>query len=699
VRPPTRSAALLAAAALLVVAGSLLPAAAAEAPVEGTTVAFRSQPYADPVAARPVSGTTYWLAGSSGSGGTWTTTRPTGATSSVQSPQPIRNDGSYPDAGAAWWQGPHRGRVSGPLRLTLHWTGLNPLATFFEGDNAIVSVVADPGTPEQALLGEERTRVTLDEPGQPVVVDVHVDGTVREALLVQVVMTTTDGGSGNTVAYGSADAPSSVVVPSAVTPRRPAVSTTPLGGRPPLRLAALPLDAQAAEPTVGVHPDGSAYVAAAAPGGPASTLRTSVLRSSDGGRSWGDVTPRVAGQPFPPLTQDPYVHVDPVTGRVFTLDLLVACSVLQWSDDGGATWATSNPLACAGPVDDHPTLVTGPPPPGVTTSGYPRVVYYCANKVVGAACARSLDGGRVFAPSGQPAFEGASAGASGPDGEPIAGGFCGGLTGHAVVDAQGRLYLPKGHCGRPWLAVSDDGGATWEEVLVAPVPVAGGQTSVAVDEAGTVYYAFWDAVAKLPHLAVSRDGGRTFGTPLLVAPPGLAAANFPTVDAGAPGVVAIAFPGTDDLDETRFARPWDHWVLVSDDADAPRPVWRAATANPPTDPTHRGACLNRCGTMLDFLDVEVDQRGGVWATLVDTCTGDCVRIPDDAPSLSAAGGSGDRKGVVVRVLDEDGSPPTVDRPGGTAARPLPATGGVPAALLGVALLGLALLMTARPRGA
>ena len=97
------------------------------------------------------------------------------------------------------------------------------------------------------------------------------------------------------------------------------------------------------EPTMGIDPDGILF-AQGEERGPVS-LRPVVMRSTDDGKSWGDVSPRVASgdELDHPTTQDPYLHVDRDTGRVFTSDLLVPGpgQMLSYSDDRGKSWSTT----------------------------------------------------------------------------------------------------------------------------------------------------------------------------------------------------------------------------------------------------------------------------------------------------------------------------------------------------------------------
>src|SRR5205814_9454226 len=166
---------------------------------------------------------------------------------------------------------------------------------------------------------------------------------------------------------------------------------------------------------------------------------------------------------------------------------------------------------------------------------FAKIVYYCVNQIADSWCARSLDGGRSFAQTAAPAFLGV---------DPTTGASCGGLHGHVVADPDGRIALPKDHCGFPWVATSPDGGDTWTRVQVSTgIGVSGADPAIATDTAGNLYYVWWDDKHHLPYLAISRNHGATWSTPLMIAPPGVFEVNFPTITAGDPGKIAITFPG------------------------------------------------------------------------------------------------------------------------------------------------------------
>ncbi len=697
----SRLSALLAVGSLAALTFATMPATAAPtgppAVVGGAIQAWQATPYVDPNEAVVPGGAKLFLTGTAGDEvakqegsptATFAATAPTGGNDIVQLTQPIGADVSEARSpGTAFWEGPYSGALSGPMSLTLHWSTANATSTLIPGDNVAIRVFADAGTPAELLIGSGTSRVAAVGT-EPTAVTSLVDlkGAPKKTLLIQVLPLYDDAGQDLRVYYGSTGAPSSFTLPKGVVTTVKPPSTIVVKDSEPLTLSATYIGRKAAEPTLGTTKAGNTFISAGdfdglSPANP----RTLIYASYDGNKTYQDVTPRVAGQSFPPATLDPYVYVDQETSRVYSDDLLVGCSLLQWSDDEGKTWSRGNPLACDGPVDDHQTIVVGNPPAGVTTLGYPNVVYYCVNKIADAQCARSLDGGTSFSVTGAPAFLGVSAGSNDGEGNGTSPGVCGGLHGHITTDPAGRLYLPKGHCGNPWLAVSEDGGTTWRQTLVHPMSTAHTQTAVASDKAGNIYYVWWQAGTNLPYMAVSTDAGKSFGPPLLVGPPGLKAVNFPSIDAGEKGVVAISYPGTLTADATNLARPWNYYVARTANALAKQPVFHSATANALSDPIHRGVCLGRCAGMYDFLDVIVAPSGEIWAAAVDTCTNACAAVAKDAKSLSAAERPRDAQGVVVRQLRSSRSAVVAAPP--AAAPPAPAAPAGPVGTLPTTGLG------------
>ena len=259
---------------------------------------------------------------------------------------------------------------------------------------------------------------------------------------------------------------------------------------------------------------------------------------------------------------------------------------------------------------DHQTIIAAKPRGGFPTVGYPNALYWCSNRVVDSTCGRSLDGGITWMPGGGPAYQGIDS----------QGNLCSSLTGHLAADSDGRLFLPSAHCGFPQIAISDDGAVRWTDVTVSPMASSVDHTSVAADSAGNLYYVFIGKDDQLPYLSISKDHGATWSTPQMVAPPGVAQANFPVVAAGDPGHIAISFPTTTS---TKANRTWNQTVAITTDALAATPVYLSATGNDPADPIHRGACLGRCGGLWDFIDVQISAAGQLWTSTSDDCDTAC----------------------------------------------------------------------------
>ena len=154
----------------------------------------------------------------------------------------------------------------------------------------------------------------------------------------------------------------------------------------------------------------------------------------------------------------------------------------------------------------------------------------------------------------------------------------------------------------------------------------------------------------------------------MVAPPGVREVDFPTIDVGDPGRIAITFPGTTSSGGSKDkTRPWNSYVVMSSNVLASNPLFLSNIANPKWDPVHRGDCGGesggRCGRMYDFLDIvssPVDQ-GRIFATEVDTCTTylscSTKRVAGENDDDTVAyeegtthGAADDMQGVVIREV-------------------------------------------------
>lgn len=359
-----------------------------------------------------------------------------------------------------------------------------------------------------------------------------------------------------------------------------------------------------------------------------------VVVSRDQGRSWDEITPQTHTH-----TQDPMLYVDPRTSRVFVADLtFAACTTVSHSDDVGQSWTTSQ--ACG--LTDHQSVFAGPSVISPTV-GYPHLMYLCAidggtlaYASTATSCLKSLDGGLAWTRTGAPAYTDDPRQGVGDFGIP---GACGGGAGHGFVDSKGIVYLPRGWCEQPYLAISKDEGATWERVQVADIGMPRGldwtgrywdhEAAVAVDAKGNIYY-FWVARDRLPYLAVSSDGGKTFAKPMMIGPPGLKEAWGPKIEVGDAGKVAMAYVGSTTAPGGKSPTgvgpkyapkvTWNGYITTSVDVLSKRPHFFSASVNHPSDPIMRGECaVSRCGVQFDFIDVVIGPDGTPWTSMVDGC--------------------------------------------------------------------------------
>jgi hypothetical protein len=448
------------------------------------------------------------------------------------------------------------------------------------------------------------------------------------------------------------------------------------------------LDAPAYEPTLGITPSGALFYPTGIPtsgpfgvplGSPMILGQSEIAASYDGGASWTNVTPPFALGPDYQEAIDPYLTVDPITGRVFRAIYQIpsagggGCIDLIWSDDDGETWR-HQPKACGfgGFAHDHESLATGVPRTPIPTIGYPNLVYLCVNRLEGSGCSVSRDGGLTFGPwvNVYPSL--------GAD-----YGWCGGLHAPVVTDSEGRVFLPRTYCGIPSIAVSEDEGLTWTihkiDTKHPPAPselVDVGPTTVnyidvqdvmvTVDSKNNLYAA-WVAKDGFVYVSASRDHGRSWDRAWKLEVPGVTAVgpSFLSIEASAPGKLAFAFVGTDhpgglknDTAKDWKGARWDLYIAATENGLSDSPKVKAVMANSRNDPIGMNTCgLDRCQPcewtcpgMYDYIDVDIDGVGRPWVAFVDVCQTKCrstgkideaiaaVATLAEGPALTAKGG-------------------------------------------------------------
>ncbi len=338
-------------------------------------------------------------------------------------------------------------------------------------------------------------------------------------------------------------------------------------------------------------------------------------------------------------TVDPLMYTDKVTGRTFNSQLAGANSLFEYSDDDGENWTPGQ----AGPANggaDHQGMVTGPYPEGrrPPTATYPNAFYYCSQSVGVAFCARSDDGARTQGP-GMP-FKNTACGA-------------GALHGHPQVAPDGTLYVPDstqcvagapdgtplGTAGKVVAFVSVDAGMTF---ATRPVPTseggAGSDPSIGIAADGTIYMCYENADSRA-RMAVSKDKGVTWINDTDIgAAAGLVATRFPAAIAGDPDRAACAFLGTTTPGPSAsldFKGVWHGYVATTYDGGLTYHLVNVT----PNDPIQGHGGVGPDGTnrnLLDFNDLEIDERGRTLFAYADGCIGGCVKDPA-ANSFAAKG--------------------------------------------------------------
>lgn len=427
--------------------------------------------------------------------------------------------------------------------------------------------------------------------------------------------------------------------------RGEAVEATPL----PLSFRLSDVGEPGAEPSIGITSSGCLFF----------TAFEKVMRSCDQGGSWESVED-VFSQPG---TSDPYLWVDPLTDRIYNVQMVsLVATWVAWSDDDGASWL-GNPFDQGPiPVNDHIKLGSGP----WTSAGYGALgnmspihdtaVYFCYNKLAGAFCYTSLDGGATFPVGGQVVGLASTAA---------------GLHGAIETAPDGTVYLPP-RTPFPTVVISKDNGLSWSTITMGTDVGTSNprkNSEIATDTQSNAYHV-WVGENMGVYLARSTDSGASWDEDSLrVSPKAVVSSVFPHIDAGDPGRIAITYLGSEDADLIRSQdidnRPWignPHtapgeavyhlYVTYSLNALDDEPVFH--TVRITDDPVQRGSiCVssNDCRdigpssnrNLLDFNDLHIDKDGRVYIAFADGCTGACVE--GGGPEASR-----DRRGTVA-ILD------------------------------------------------
>ncbi len=324
-------------------------------------------------------------------------------------------------------------------------------------------------------------------------------------------------------------------------------------------------------------------------------------------------------------TLDPILHVQPETSRTISTQLAGKRSLISLSDNDGDTYTDSPQGSGINSGVDHQSVGGGAYSPldplGMgSIGGYgPYATYYASQDIAVAQAAQSRDGGRTWGVA-VPMYNLTQ---------------CGGLHGHIQVSpSNGTVFVPNGNCplGQSGFARSVDGGNVWTQVGV-PGTVSGDDPGMAVANDGTVYFGTCnndsDAV-----VSVSQNNGTTWSALVNVsAAQGVRNCVFPTMVAGDGDRAALLFLGSSEpgaagtgADPDAFDGVWYAYIAVTYDRGA---TWTTVNVTP-DDPVQRGpVCLQgtTCPSnrnLLDFNDIQLDEKGRIYAAYADGCVGGCI---------------------------------------------------------------------------
>lgn len=437
-----------------------------------------------------------------------------------------------------------------------------------------------------------------------------------------------------------------LVAATAVMPTTPTVPVVPPTGLAPrykVHVSPPALANDAGEPTMGYNPlsKRGMYIAFTQANritfkenlpAPADALNDTLPESCDA--QWEDKS----GTLTTLNTLDPLMYTDKTTGRTFNSQLSGANSLFEYSDDDGESW-TPGQIGPANGGADHQGMITGPYPAGSPLASSPLnpgyAFYYCSQSVVAAFCARSDDGGQTQGPGFTFKNLDCAAGA---------------LHGHPQVAPDGTLYIPDssqciasttidGSSGKAIVHRSLDAGITYEQ-FVLPESAGGGASdpSIGIATDGTVYYCYENADGRA-RMAVSKDRGETWiNDKDIGAADGLVATRFPAATAGDPDRAACAFLGTKTEGPNAslaFEGVWHPYIATTYDGGETYHLVNIS----PDDPVQGFGGVGPSGTnrnLLDFNDLEIDERGRTLFAYADGCTNGCV-IDPTANSFAAKG--------------------------------------------------------------
>jgi len=383
-----------------------------------------------------------------------------------------------------------------------------------------------------------------------------------------------------------------------------------------------------------------------------------LIVTRDHGGHWQVVKP--SGATWNPTDHSEYV--DPASGRLFfedygpiPLDPSLGAQQegpahINWTDDL-RHW---HHIVVSGlTLPENPRFTSGRPPAGAAKpTGYPSVLYFCANTnvgfvspvIAGRVCFRSLDGGDTWNRAAL-LFTGTvpqHSECTGPEVYSAIDGY------YPQAAPDGSLYVMVACGGTTYLARSTDEAATFPLVrgqkgpVTLPVPTpgpgdVGGSPELRITDDGTFLLAYQQGNHLM--LRLSSNHGVSWGPALDATAPGVTAINQWSFAASGHGDVAWGYLG-----RRAGQTGWDGYVTsvrhVQQAVQAPgRTLFLSARVNPANRPLLYGDSVQGSGYFTgpgdtpvpipppfnqqvfrkDFIGAAVAPDGTAWASFTQDC--------------------------------------------------------------------------------
>jgi hypothetical protein len=332
------------------------------------------------------------------------------------------------------------------------------------------------------------------------------------------------------------------------------------------------------------------------------------------------------------------------TGTLFEADLQIFGSAIRRSADEGQTWATTDYYE--EPIEEDRQWLAPDP-------NDPSIVYFVYHDFAAEAevMAKSIDGGVTFpihslvstdptlAPNTYPNTFSGPIVVDPSNSQNV-------YVAYGISNLQGNLDPAYAPFGLPLTVVvgsSHDGGLTWTDKVAMTSPAGSVLGNLfpwlTVDKAGNLYVGAAGHVLQSDgsaingmFISVSKNHGSTWSNPIHVGASTTGAAVFPTVHAGAAGVLDVAWIQDSLSDFSDQNSVWTVHFAQSRNATASTPTFTEVTG---PIVRHGAVCVlgilcNGNRNLLDFLSLALDPFGYAHVAVASTEPGSG---PDAAPHV------------------------------------------------------------------